>query len=48
MQIDIHTALAHMVAPTLRKGGVEHVVSRLHIFILLINLSFALSLILIS
>jgi len=37
-----------MTAGSLRKGAVEHVVSRLHFFILLINLYVALTLIILS
>jgi len=48
MQTGIHTALAHVAVPSLRTGGVEHAVSRLHILILLINLSFAFTLIILS
>ncbi len=48
MHSDSHTTLAQAAIPTLLKGEVEHVVSRLHILILLINLSFAFTLIILS
>jgi len=48
MHTGIHTALARVVVPSLIEGAVEHAVSRLHILILLINLSFALTLIILS
>jgi len=48
MHSSLHTAIARVVEHSLRKGGVEHVVSRLHILILLLNLSFAFTLILVS
>jgi len=44
----LHTAVAHVAGPSVREGGVEHAVSRLHILILLINLSFAFTLIILS
>ncbi len=48
MHADIHTAPAQVAVPAPAKGGVELVASRLHIPILLINLSFALTLIILS
>jgi len=48
MHTGTHTAPAHVAVTTLLRGVVEHAVSRLHILILLINLSFAFTLILLS
>ena len=48
MHESVHIAAAQVTVPSIREGGVEHAVSRLHILILLINLSFVFTLILIS
>lgn len=38
MQNGIHTAQVQPAAASIRKGAVEHAVSRLHLLILLLNL----------
>lgn len=48
MHTGTHIAPFQVTVPSLLQGAVEHAVSRLHILILLINLSFAFTLIILS